>query len=70
MASYIVTSYQLKKWGTALENARVAIPEPNDDSKPSTDNARLEARLALRDIEDTLRIQGETVYPSAPTLTR
>jgi len=61
MAQFVVTSYQLKKWGVALQDAHNALPAITADTPPSVSNASIELRLAIGEIEDTLRIHNETI---------
>ena len=61
MAQFVVTSYQLKKWGVAMQDAHNALPAITADTPPSISNASIELRLALGEIEDTLRASDETL---------
>ena len=61
MAQFVVTSYQLKKWGAAMQNVRNLVPAITEATSPSLSNASIELRLAIGEIEDTLRIHNETI---------
>jgi len=61
MAQFVVTSYQLKKWGAAMQNVRNLVPAITEATSPSLSNASIELRLAIGEIEDTLRASDETL---------
>jgi hypothetical protein len=61
MAQFVVTSHQLKKWGSALEAASINLPDIEEGSHMRLQTTKIAVALALRDLENTLRTNNETI---------